>query len=82
MFERKTPDLSRGPATGGLRTGGAPWSPGAVPYSPYQPFSPMIPITPRLVTKEDRKMMKKQEKKLGIVQSPELVEDDLWNSGY
>ena len=82
VFERKTPDLSRGPATGGLRTGGGPWSPGAVPYSPYQPFSPMIPITPRLVTKEDRKMMKKQEKKLGIVQSPELVEDDLFNSGY
>jgi hypothetical protein len=82
VFERKTPDPSRGPATGGLRTGGAPWSPGAVPYSPYQPFSPVIPITPRLVTKEDRKIMKKQEKKLGIVQSPELVEDDLWDSGY
>jgi hypothetical protein len=53
-----------------------------VPYSPYQPFSPVIPITPRLVTKEDRKIMKKQEKKLGIVQSPELVKDDLWDSGY
>lgn len=81
-FERTAPDPSRGPTTGGLRTGGLPWSPGAVPYSPYQPFSPMIPITPRLVTKEDRKMMKKQEKKLKIVQSPELVEDDLWDSGY
>jgi hypothetical protein len=82
VFERKAADTNRGPATGGLRTGGMPWSPDAVPYSPYQPFSPVIPVTPRLVTKEDRKMMKKQEKKLGIVQSPELVEDDLWDSGY
>lgn len=82
VFERKPTDANRGPATGGLRTGGMPWSPGAVPYSPYQPFSPVIPVTPRLVTKEDRKMMKKQEKKLGIVQSPELVEDDIWDSGY
>jgi hypothetical protein len=81
-FERKAPDPSRGPLTGGPRTGGAPWSPGAVPYSPYQPFSPMVPITPRLVTKEDRKVMKKQEKKLGNLGSPTLVEDDLWDSGY
>jgi hypothetical protein len=81
VFERTAPDRSRGPATGGLRSG-TPWSPGAVPYSPYQPFSPVIPVTPRLVTKDDRKMMKKQEKKLGIVPRPELVDDDLWDSAY
>jgi hypothetical protein len=79
VLERKEAQHS-GPATGGLKT---PWSAGAVPYSPfYQPFTPMIPVTPRLITKEDRKIMKKQEKKLGQVQELIKSEDDLWDSGY
>ncbi|EPE28872.1 hypothetical protein GLAREA_00030 [Glarea lozoyensis ATCC 20868] len=79
VLERKEPQHS-GPATAGLKT---PWSAGAVPYSPfYQPFTPMIPVTPRLITKEDRKVMKKQEKKLGQVQELIKSEDDLWDSGY
>ncbi|KAI9650548.1 hypothetical protein NHQ30_000565 [Ciborinia camelliae] len=68
---------------GGLRTGGlrTPFSGGTVPYSPYQPFTPMMPITPRLVTKEDRKKMKKSMTKTPVV---ELIksEEDLWDSGY
>lgn len=76
VLERNGPQHS-GPQTGGLKT---PWSAGAVPYSPfYQPFTPMIPVTPRLVTKEDRKMMKKQQKKAPV---QELVSDDVWDSGY
>ncbi|CAG8974522.1 hypothetical protein HYALB_00009057 [Hymenoscyphus albidus] len=77
VLERKGPQHS-GPMTGGLRT--APWSPGAVPYSPfYQPMTPMIPVTPTLVTRQDRKMMKKQQKKAPV---QELVSDDMWDSGY
>ncbi|PHH88104.1 hypothetical protein CDD83_7960 [Cordyceps sp. RAO-2017] len=40
-------------------TGRTPRTAGAVPYSPYQPHTPCIPVTPSLVTKEDRKRMKK-----------------------
>ncbi|PSS15022.1 hypothetical protein M430DRAFT_29040 [Amorphotheca resinae ATCC 22711] len=79
VLERTTPDPSKGPTTAGLKT---PWSAGAVPYSPYQPFTPMFPISPRLVTREDRKKMKKQEKKMGLSPRTELVADDLWDSGY
>jgi hypothetical protein len=76
VLERTTP--MSGPHTGGLKT---PWSAGAVPYSPYQPFTPMMPITPRLVTKEDRKKMKKME---GRAPAMELVrsDDELWDSPY
>jgi hypothetical protein len=42
----------------------------------------MFPISPRLVTREDRKKMKKQEKKMGLSPRTELVADDLWDSGY
>jgi len=76
VLERTTP--VNGPQTGGLKT---PWSAGAVPYSPYQPFSPITPITPRLVTKKDRKAMKKAEGRAPVT---ELIksEDELWDSGY
>jgi hypothetical protein len=72
VLERTTP------LSPGLRT---PWTAGAVPYSPYQPQTPLIPVTPRLVTKEDRKMMKRVEKRAPAM---ELVksEDELWDSGY
>jgi hypothetical protein len=41
----------------------------------------MIPITPRLVTKEDRKKMKKMQ---GRAPALEMVasDDELWDSGY
>jgi hypothetical protein len=41
----------------------------------------MMPITPRLVTKEDRKKMKKM---VGRSPTVELVrsDDELWDSGY
>ncbi|KND90576.1 hypothetical protein TOPH_04808 [Tolypocladium ophioglossoides CBS 100239] len=69
VFERKGP-LS--PTTG--RT---PRTAGAVPYSPYQPFTPCIPVTPSLVTKEDRRRMKRMVPKTPIV---ELVQssEDVW----
>ncbi|KAH6678551.1 hypothetical protein B0J14DRAFT_583003 [Halenospora varia] len=77
VLERTTPANS-GPLTSGLKT---PWSAGAVPYSPYQPFTPMVPITPRLVTREDRKAIKKAQKRHPVT---ELVsdDDDMWDSGY
>ena len=56
----------------------SPASPSArVPYSPYQPFTPCVPITPALVTKEDRRRMRRLEPKtptVAMVQSNE----DLW----
>ncbi|KFY24146.1 hypothetical protein V493_05399 [Pseudogymnoascus sp. VKM F-4281 (FW-2241)] len=72
VLERTTP------LSPGIKT---PWSAGAAPYSPYQPFTPLVPITPRLITREDRKAMKKMEPKSPVI---EMVKDkdDLWDSGY
>ncbi|KXH33915.1 hypothetical protein CSIM01_02250 [Colletotrichum simmondsii] len=61
-----SPSGARTPATGM-----------AVPYSPYQPFTPCVPMTPSLITKADRKRMKKLEPKtptLEMVRS----DDDIW----
>jgi len=81
----KTTVLERSNALSpGLTPGGGPrtpWSAGAVPYSPYQPFSPMIPITPRLVTKADRKAMKRAQPKTPVLEMIKS-EDELWDSGY
>ncbi|PNP60198.1 hypothetical protein THARTR1_00222 [Trichoderma harzianum] len=65
--------------TGPLSPGGGrtPFTGTAVPYSPYQPYTPCVPITPGLVTKEDRKRMKRMVPKtptLEMVQSSE----DIW----
>ena len=69
VFERRGP-LS--PTTG--RTPVTAW---AVPYSPYQPFTPVVPITPSLVTKEDRKRMRRMVPKTPTL---EMVKnsDELW----
>jgi len=72
VLERTTP------LSPGLKT---PWTAGAVPYSPYQPFTPLMPITPRLVTKEDRKAMKKRERKAPVMEMIKS-DDELWDSGY
>lgn len=72
VLERTTP------LSPGLKT---PWTAGAVPYSPYQPFTPLMPITPRLVTKEDRKAMKKMQKKVPVMEMIKS-DDELWDSGY
>lgn len=72
VLERTTP------LSPGLKT---PWSAGAVPYTPYQPFTPLVPVTPRLVTREDRKAMKRMEPKSPVM---EMVasEEELWDGGY
>ncbi|KAL6875015.1 hypothetical protein J3F83DRAFT_729541 [Trichoderma novae-zelandiae] len=69
VFERTDP-LS----PGGGRT---PFTGTAVPYSPYQPFTPCVPITPGLVTREDRKRMKRMVPKTPTM---ELVKssEDIW----
>ncbi|KAK1991116.1 hypothetical protein LX36DRAFT_368162 [Colletotrichum falcatum] len=61
-----SPSGARTPATGM-----------AVPYSPYQPFTPCVPMTPSLVTKADRKRMKKLEPKTPTM---EMVrsDDEIW----
>ncbi|UNI22613.1 hypothetical protein JDV02_008484 [Purpureocillium takamizusanense] len=69
VFER------RGPLS--PTTGRTPRTAGAVPYSPYQPFTPVVPVTPSLVTKEDRRRMKRMVPKtptLDMVQS----EEEMW----
>ncbi|EPE03732.1 hypothetical protein F503_06438 [Ophiostoma piceae UAMH 11346] len=69
VFERAQP-LS----PGGAQT---PWTGAPVPYSPYQPFSPLVPITPSLVTKADRKRMKRYEPKTPTVEMVRST-DDTW----
>ncbi|EGR47357.1 uncharacterized protein TRIREDRAFT_64448 [Trichoderma reesei QM6a] len=65
--------------TGPLSPGGGrtPFTGTAVPYSPYQPFTPCVPITPGLVTKEDRKRMKRMVPK---TPTTELVKssEEIW----
>lgn len=58
-------------------TGRTPGTAMAVPYSPYQPFSPCVPMTPSLVTKADRKRMRKLEPKTPTL---EMVKgsEDVW----
>lgn len=71
VFERS------GPKTPGLGTARTPLTGNPVPYSPYQPYTPVVPITPSLVTKADRKRMKRYEAKtptLEMVRS----DDELW----
>ncbi|KOS17379.1 hypothetical protein ESCO_006526 [Escovopsis weberi] len=66
VFERQGP-LS----PGGGRT---PLTANPVPYTPYQPYTPCIPMTPSLVTKEDRKRMRRMVPKtptLAMVESSE-----------
>lgn len=69
VLERTTP------LSPGLKT---PWSAGAVPYTPYQPFTPLMPVTPRLVTREERKKMRREMPKSPTM---EMVrdEEDLWD---
>ncbi|KAK0641238.1 hypothetical protein B0T16DRAFT_431112 [Cercophora newfieldiana] len=73
VFTRGAGPLSPG-IQSGMRT---PWTGAPVPYTPYQPFSPVVPITPSLVTRADRKRMRKFEPKTPTV---EMVrgEDDVW----
>ncbi|KAK2590959.1 hypothetical protein QQS21_011355 [Conoideocrella luteorostrata] len=69
VFER------RGPLS--PTTGKTPMTAGAVPYSPYQPFTPVVPITPSLVTKEDRRRMRRMVPKTPTL---EMVKgsDEMW----
>ncbi|KAI9151727.1 hypothetical protein HJFPF1_08936 [Paramyrothecium foliicola] len=69
VFERKGPLSPSGNMT--------PYTAGAAPYSPYQPFTPCVPITPSLVTRDDRRRMKRMMPKtptLEMVRSSE----DIW----
>lgn len=72
VFERAQP-MSPG-FNNGSQT---PWTGAPVPYTPYQPFSPVIPMTPSLVTKADRKRMRRLEPKTPTM---EMVRssDDIW----
>lgn len=67
VFERKGPLSPMSARTPGT----------AVPYSPYQPFTPCMPVTPSLVTREERKRMRKM-----VPKTPTLAmvrgEDDVW----
>lgn len=77
VLERRIPDRSnylRTPATG------IP----ATPYSPYMPFTPLTPVTPsRLVTREDRKRLKKEEGRRVLTARDEVLEEGvLWGDAY
>lgn len=67
VFERS------GPKTPGLGTARTPVTGCPVPYSPYQPYTPVVPITPSLVTKADRKRMKRFEARTPTL---EMVRND------
>ncbi|EJT80323.1 hypothetical protein GGTG_00324 [Gaeumannomyces tritici R3-111a-1] len=68
-FERAGPLSPNGQRT--------PFTGAAVPYSPYQPFSPVIPMTPSLVTRADRKRMRKLEPKTPTLEMVKS-ESDIW----
>ncbi|KIH91233.1 hypothetical protein SPBR_01471 [Sporothrix brasiliensis 5110] len=72
VFERAQP-LSPGFGTGSQ----TPWTGAPVPYTPYQPFSPVIPMTPSLVTKADRKRMRRLEPKTPTMEMVQSTED-IW----
>ncbi|KAL1889154.1 hypothetical protein Sste5346_009103 [Sporothrix stenoceras] len=72
VFERAQP-LSPG-FNNGSQT---PWTGAPVPYSPYQPFSPVVPMTPSLVTKADRKRMRRLEPKTPTMEMVRSSED-IW----
>ncbi|KAL6240988.1 hypothetical protein RBB50_012083 [Rhinocladiella similis] len=49
------------------------------PYSPYMPMTPMTPVTPRmLVTKKDRKRMKKEGLKVLSEDDMVMSDEDMW----
>ncbi|KAL2150859.1 hypothetical protein VTH82DRAFT_7422 [Thermothelomyces myriococcoides] len=75
VFTRAEVPLSPGT---GLPTGArTPWTGAPAPYSPYQPFSPVVPITPSVVTKEDRKRMKKLEPRTPTLEMVRSTEE-MW----
>jgi hypothetical protein len=69
VFERKGPLSPSGNMT--------PYTASAVPYSPYQPFTPCVPMTPSLVTKDDRKRMKRMMPKTPTMEMVRSSED-IW----
>ncbi|CAK7202688.1 hypothetical protein SEUCBS139899_005414 [Sporothrix eucalyptigena] len=69
VFERSGPLSPSGAQT--------PWTGAPVPYSPYQPFSPVIPMTPSLVTKADRKRMRRLEPKTPTMEMVRST-DETW----
>ena len=77
VLERRMPDV-----TNYLRTPaiGMP----ATPYSPYMPFTPLTPVTPsRLVTREDRKRLKKEEGRRVLTARDEVLEEGvMWGDAY
>ena len=68
VFERRGPLSPSGNMT--------PYTAG-VPYTPYQPFTPVVPLTPSLVTKEDRKRMKRMVPKTPIMEMVKR-DEDVW----
>lgn len=74
VFERSSLSGARTPGLGTART---PLTGNPMPYSPYQPYTPVVPITPSLVTKADRKRMKRFEPKTPTL---EMVknDEDIW----
>ncbi|CAM1501948.1 Fc.00g039320.m01.CDS01 [Cosmosporella sp. VM-42] len=68
VFERKTPLSPSGAQT--------PYTAG-LPYSPYQPFTPCMPMTPSLITREDRKRMKRMVPKTPTLEMVKAAED-IW----
>jgi hypothetical protein len=45
------------------------------------PFTPCVPVTPRLVTKKERKQMKKEQGR-GVTREMVASEDDMWDASY
>lgn len=73
VLQHKKEHLTRG----GLRTARTPMT-GVpqTPYTPYMPFTPITPITPHLVTRTERKALKKMEGKTLLDESDLVKEED------
>ena len=55
------------------------------PYSPYMPYTPITPVTPHLVTRKERKLREKEQKKMGL-RTPLAEGDEVgavdWGDAY
>jgi hypothetical protein len=69
FLDRRESALGVHPKTGVAQT----------PYSPYMPMTPMTPVTPSmLVTKKDRKRMKKEGLKVLSEDDMVMSDEDMW----
>ncbi|KAF2716648.1 hypothetical protein K431DRAFT_12077 [Polychaeton citri CBS 116435] len=81
FVETRARGFQRGPNSAALISAGL-----ATPYSPYMPFTPLTPVTPHIMSRTERKIRQKEEKRglLSALTEEDQVQDegDIWGDGY